>query len=88
MYKYKHNMLPPAFANYFKTHSEIHSKDTRQQSDIYPPIFRTVHAQTQSIKYHGTKVWNSRIPTQLKVLSYQSFKSKFRHHLTMPQFYF
>ena len=83
MYKYKHNMLPPAFINYFVTHSEIHSRNTRNRSDIYPPIFRTSRAQNQSIKNQGTKIWNSGIPANLKCLFYHNFKKKYRKYLTM-----
>ena len=84
MHNFSHNNLPPAFTNYFKCHNEIHSKNTRHQSNIYPSIFRTVRAQKQSMKFHGTNIWNSGIPETLKTLPLHRFKTKFRNFLTIP----
>ena len=61
----------------FKTNHEINSQNSQQQSNIYPPIFRTAHAQNQSVKFHGTKAWNTGFPAEIKELQ---FEKKYRHY--------
>ena len=61
--------------------STSHSHYTRsaKSNNFFIPSVRT-NLGKSSIKFQGPIIWNT-IPNEIKSLSLQSFKSKFRNHL-------
>ena len=64
MYKYKNNLLPQSFHNFFTLNSDIHSYPTRISSDFHliNPKLLIAH---KSIRHHGPDLWNS-LPESIK----------------------
>jgi len=60
MYKFKNNILPCNFIDYFKHISEVHSYQTRSatKQNLYLPKAKTNYGKF-NIKFVGTKIWNS-----------------------------
>ena len=76
---FKSNKLPNTFKNYFKAACNIHGKNTRSSSlnNFFLPFYRTNKLQ-KSIKFQGSKVWNS-IETSIKQCkSPKIFKKKLK----------
>ena len=59
MFKFKYDLLPGAFQNYFRLNSDIHNVNTRGKNDFYLPLLRSSFIQQNSIKYRGAVQWNS-----------------------------
>ena len=59
-YKSKNNLLPLPFQNYFSNTCNVHKQLARGSTNynFFLPICRTRKLQ-RSIKYQGSKVWNS-----------------------------
>ena len=79
-------LSPTPFLNYFKKTHQVSIRLTRQSEDkdnLYIPKYRSNRLQ-RCIKYQGVKVWNN-IPTEIKKLSFNSFKSRFKKHLLSQQ---
>ena len=78
MHKYTSNSLPPAFNNFFKPISKVHSYNTRlaSKSSYYLPQSRTNYGLF-NIRYKGVGIWNE-IKTDLKSLSIKKFKRKLK----------
>ena len=66
VHKSVNHSLPKYFQTYFHKVSLAHKRSTRSSSNdnLAMLLFRTSRAQ-RSIKYQGSKVWNS-IPTAIK----------------------
>ena len=59
MFKFKYDLLPGAFHNYFCLNSAIHNTNTRGKDTFHLPLFRSSFIQQNSIKYRGAVQWNS-----------------------------
>ena len=64
LFKVKHKLLPLNVQNIFTVVKDVHSHNTRQNSDFNHAKFRTVTKQ-QTVKVHGPKLWSS-IPLKIK----------------------
>ena len=73
--------LPKYFQTYFHKVSLAHKRSTRSSSsdNLAIPLFRTNRAQ-RSIKYQGSKVWNS-IPTAIQRLKLKKFTQTYREQI-------
>ena len=75
--KFIHNQinrrLSPNLNNYFTLAKFSHCRQTRTtaSSNLINPLYKTKRMQ-QSLKYSGTKIWNS-IPNNTKDLSFRKF---------------
>ena len=58
MYKYKNNLLPRSFRNFFTVNNAIHSYPTRTSSNFHLVNPKLVIAQ-KSIRHHGPDLWNA-----------------------------
>jgi len=60
VYKQQRGLLPSVFNQYYIQSSDVSSRCTRQNTrdHLYEPKYRTSGGQ-KSLKYHGTKLWNS-----------------------------
>ena len=69
MYKFKINVLPECFTNYYTRNSSVYGYLTRSvKNDLYHAI-RVNKTQThQSIKISGVKIWND-LPSEIRFLS-------------------
>ena len=75
MYRYKYNLLPELFKNYFHLASDFHSHFTRN-SWMYRSEFARTNSRKFAIKSIGPSVWN-RLPLSLRnITSYLSFKKQ------------
>ncbi len=83
MYKFYHNLLPPAFSLYFTKIETISPYNTRLASNHnfrLPAVNRNYGLKSQS--YTGIKLW-SQIPTDAKFINYSNFKTfSFNHMLS------
>ena len=81
MYKFENNSLPIFFNNYFTKLDSIHSYNTRQkkQNRYFFPRFSTNFGKN-TLHYLGLQTW-SKIPPEIKNLSYIGFKKKLKKHL-------
>jgi hypothetical protein len=72
---------------HFKTNSNIHSFNTRKNSNIYQP-FSHLSIYQNGPYYYGIKVYN-RLPCQIKALSHniKQFKSSLKGFLHHHSFY-
>ena len=78
MYNYTHNLLPPSFSHFFKVNSDFHGYCTRKQEHFRPPLSRLAVTESNSVKVHGSTLWNS-LPNTLKNCpSLYSFKEMFK----------
>ena len=73
VHKSLNHSLPKYIQTYFYKVSLAHKRSTRSSSsdNLAIPLFRTSHA-LRSIKYQGSKVWNS-IPTAIQRLKVKKF---------------
>ena len=55
MYKYRRNLLPNIFKDFFKTNSSFHDYDTRQKNNLRTPLLKTPQASI-SIRKIGVRV--------------------------------
>ena len=78
-YKSKNNLLPLPFQNYFSNTCNINKQLTRgsPNCNFFLPFCRTKKLQ-RSIKYQGSKVWNSLSLELKKSKSLATFKSKLK----------
>ena len=81
MYKFVNNSLLIFFDNYFTNLDLIHSYNTRQkkQNKYFFPRFNTNFGKN-TLHYLGLQTW-SKIPQEIKNLSYIDLKKKFKKHL-------
>ena len=82
VYNCNKRLSPTPFFNFFKRTDQISVRHTRlsnNKDSLYIPKYRSNRLQ-RCIKYQGVKIWNN-IPTDIKKLSFNSFKSKFKDYL-------
>ena len=81
MHQIIHKKSPNNFESYFTYSSNISAYSTRQKSanHLFLPRFHTSRTQ-RSIKYLGSKIWNS-IPYDIRILPFTKFKSSYKFHL-------
>ena len=81
MYKFENNSLPIFFNNYFTKLDSIHSYNTcqKKQNRYFFPRFSTNFGKN-TLHYLGLQTW-SKIPPEIKNLSYIGFKKKLKKHL-------
>ena len=79
MYQITHNKLANVFHDYFNYSSNYCTRRNVHEDTIFLPRFMTTRAQ-HSIKFTGTKIWNS-IPQDIKKLSFPKFKLCFKELL-------
>ena len=83
--KLMHQIIHKKSSNNFESHftysSNISAYSTRQKSanHLFLPRFHTSRTQ-RSIKYLGSKIWNS-IPYDIRILPFTKFKSSYKFHL-------
>ena len=82
MYKFKNDILPENFQNYFKYVSTIHNHNTRTTANLSMyPIRPNTKFSKNTLKYKGVEVWNS-IPVNLKRLpSVKSFSRQMKTYI-------
>ena len=61
VYQWSNNLLPPCFSDYFKFSSSVHSYSTRQSCDgnLYVTSVNTTQYGLRSLKFTGSRIWNS-----------------------------
>ena len=81
VHKSVNHSLPKYFQTYFHKVSLARKRSTRSSSsdNLAIPLFRTSPAQ-RSIKYQGSKVWNS-IPTAIQRLNVKKFAQTYREQI-------
>ena len=80
MFRYRHDLLPQTFTDYFNTGSATHSYSTRTASN-YRPIFAHTNTRKFSIKITGPTVWNN-LPANIHGVSHLLlFKKRLCAHL-------
>jgi len=81
MHQHSCNALPNHLSSFFTSTRQIHNRFTRSSSNnlLYLPKFSTSRCQ-KSIKFQGTKIWNS-IPANLQNLPFYKFKNSFKWYL-------
>ena len=85
MAKFVHKSVNHSLLKYFQTYfhkvSLAHKRSTRSSSsdNLAIPLFRTSRAQ-RSIKYQGSKVWNS-IPSAIQRLKLKKFTQTYREQI-------
>ena len=80
MFKYKNNLLPYSFHNFFTLNSTIHSYPTRNSPNCHLVNPRLLIAH-RSIRHHGPDLWNA-LPDSIKSSqSLFSFKAKIKKRL-------
>ena len=82
VYNYKSGQLPSTFQNYFTALKNIHFKPTRATSshNFFVPFFKTLKLQ-RSIKYQGSKIWDSFDLEIKNSKSLKTFKSRLKNLL-------
>ena len=74
MYKFKINVLPECFTNYYTRNSSVYNYSTRSvENDLYHAIRVNKTKTQQSIKISGVKIWND-LPSEIKCSSKPGFK--------------
>ena len=74
VYKFKINVLPECFTNYYNRNSSVYSYSTRSvKNDIYHAIRVNKTKTQQSIEISGVKMWND-LPSEIKSSSKLGFK--------------
>ena len=69
MFKFKNNMLPSNFNNYFKSIKNVHKYNTRSSKiNFFLPRYNKNSGQ-KSLAYQGSKLWTE-LPLSLKDLSH------------------
>ena len=82
VYIFKSQKLPITFDNYCTTLNSVHDKPTRATSsyDFFIPYYKTQKLQ-RSIKYQGSKIWNSLELNIKQSKSMKLFKTRMKHLL-------
>ena len=74
MYKFKINVLPECFTNYYTRNSSVYNYSSRSaKNDLYHAIRANKTKTQQSIKISGVKIWND-LPSEIKCSSQLGFK--------------
>ena len=70
VYKAIHKLSPSCFHNYFTPNSSVHRIETRQatRGDLFKSLKNTTLYGLQTIKYFGSKLWNT-LPLFIRVAS-------------------
>ena len=81
-YKFKNNLVSLPFQNYFSNTCNVHKQTTRGSTkyNFFLPFCRTRKLQ-RSIKYQGSKVWNSLSLELKEAKSLATFRSKLKSTL-------
>jgi hypothetical protein len=58
VYKYKNDLLPPTFKNFYSTNSEVHQHATRHANQLRMPIAKSKLA-SNFVKKTGVSIWNN-----------------------------
>ena len=77
MFFNKHNLLPKTFDNLFILNSQVHSYETRSAGSFRIALFRTNICQF-SVKYQGTKFFNSPADEIINSVSLKLFTAKLK----------
>ena len=83
VHKSVNHYLPKFFQTFFHKVSSAHKRSTRSSTsdNLAIPLFRTSRAQ-RSIKYQGSKVWNS-IPTAIQRLKLEKLTQTYREQIVV-----
>ena len=76
MFKYKRNMLPLSFNNFFTVHRENHNYNTRNKDD-----FRIPMQKISTISTHGPKIWNELPRNVIHAKTLNQFRSLLKSEL-------
>ena len=79
MYKYKHDLLPSIFENFFIHNNAYHQYPTRRCNKLRVPLTKTSIANNFITKA-GVDIWNSledRITENIKIGAFKSQLKKF-----------
>ena len=80
MSKYCADKFPDIFDNFLKLTSSVYGYITRQSNLLYVPKIR-LDIGKFSLRFHGTKIWNS-LPPELRLIhNISKFKIQFRNFL-------
>ena len=80
MFKFKNNLLPSIFDNYFQYTNQIHDYCIRYANLFRPHVFSSDLARN-AIKTQGPTVWNSFDLNIRSSTSVKCFKEKYKHAL-------
>ena len=80
MYKFKNNMLPDNFTNYFITAGSIHNYVTRSVNSYRPHGFNTDLAMN-TIRRQGPILWNDIDDSICNSKSLKIFKRTYKHSI-------
>ncbi len=81
MFKYKNNLLPTIFNNYFTINKFVHSHYTRS-GNLYRPFNFTTDLARNTIRYQGPCLWNSIDSDTRLSNSVYIFKNNYQRYLT------
>ncbi len=80
MYNIMHGNAPSYLNEMFKTNSQIHTHNTRNNKSLYLPKHNLVTRQ-ETFKFIGIKLWENLTNNIKEALSVDSFKSKYKTKL-------
>ena len=80
MYKYKHELLPDMFRDFFIKNDEVHSYPTRNSKKLRPPLTKSRMA-SKFIKFTGVNFWNQLEESIVKNLKIGSFKYHLKDYI-------
>ena len=80
MFKFKNNLLPDNFTDYFVQVNAIHNYGTRS-SDMYRPCNFVTDLARNTIRRQGPILWNDIDASIQSSTSLNIFKSKYKHFL-------
>ena len=72
--------LPSPLQNNFNLNCNIHSYNTRNNSNFHPPLFRTELSKT-SIFYQGPILWNNLSPSLKNSVTARKFRNNYKCYL-------
>jgi len=82
MFKFKHNILPPLFENYFALVSDTHTLNTRSSHRYAVPFARTT-CRYNCLRLIGPRLWNS-LPIDISSEnSITNFRAKIKESLIL-----
>ncbi len=86
MYNIIHGNAPSYLNEMFKTNSQIHTRNTRNNMSLFLSKYNLVTGQ-RTFKFRGIKLWENRTNNIKEALSIDSFKSKYKTKLTSDLYY-
>ena len=80
MFKYKNEMLPDIFRNFFIYTANVHNYNTRQCHKLFVPKYNCMSTY-KTIRFKGVSIWNSIYEHVKCNYSIHSFKKHLKFYL-------